>query len=105
MVAEGTVAEVAGQVAGPRRGRIRVPADQVDRAIDVLGSTPAVASAQRLAGQPDWLTATLRDGPAATESDMNEVIEALLAAEIPLRGFEREGARLSDAFLSVTEED
>ena len=34
---------------------------------------------------------------------MSDGLRALLAAEIPLLSFELEGARLSDAFLTMTE--
>jgi hypothetical protein len=34
---------------------------------------------------------------------MREGLSALLNAEIPVMAFELEGARLSDAFLAVTE--
>jgi ABC-2 type transport system ATP-binding protein len=37
------------------------------------------------------------------EQAMSEGLRALLGAEIPLLSFELEGARLSDAFLAMTE--
>jgi ABC-2 type transport system ATP-binding protein len=107
VVAQGTVDEVTSRVAGPGRGRFRVPPELCKRAVEVLASRPTVAAAQPFNGQVDWVAVTLRDGlgdRTAIELEMTRSIEALAAAGIPIRAFELEGARLSDAFLSVTGE-
>lgn len=95
VVAEGTVAEVTRKAAAPRRGRFRVPAEQRERALEVLGH---IGAAQPLEGRPDWVVVNVDD------AQVSEAARALADAGIPLLGFEREGARLSDAFLSMTEE-
>jgi hypothetical protein len=54
---------------------------------------------QPLDGRPDWVVVDL------VSPDVSEGVSALAGAEVPLLAFELEGARLSDAFLSMTEED
>ena len=103
VVAEGTVAEVTRRAAAPRRGRFRVPAELRERALGALGAVPALADPRPLDGRPDWITASLADSPGTGPVDVSEAVRALARAGVPLLGFELEGARLSDAFLSMTE--
>jgi len=55
-------------------------------------------------GQPGSLRLTLAqtDG-LPPEETMNAGVRAIVDAQIPLLSFELEGARLSDAFLAMTE--
>ena len=71
-------------------GRERV-ADEADAAADGVQQ----ASAD---GQPGLLRVTL-----ARPDSMNAAVAAVVGAGIPLLSFELEGARLSDAFLAMTE--
>ena len=106
VVADGTVADVTRRAAAPRRALVRVPAELRDRALEVLRRAPAVASAQPDNGRSEWVAVVLGrpgdDGPA-TALEINAALAALTEASVPLLAFEREGARLSDAFLSMTE--
>ena len=99
IVAAGTVGEVTRRAAAPRRGRFRVPAEQRPRALEALGHVQGLGPAQALDGRPDWVVASLEG------AEVSEAIRALADAGVPLLGFELEGARLSDAFLSMTEGD
>jgi hypothetical protein len=57
-------------------------------------------------GQPGALTITLAaEGEARGEDTVAESLRAVLAARIPVLSFELERARLSDAFLAMTEEE
>jgi len=108
VVADGTVAEVSRRAAAPRRGRFRVPADQRGSAVSALAGVPAIAAAEAADSQPDWVTVTLAEGSdrgGGFQSQITAAIQALSDAQVPLLGFELESARLSDAFLSVTEGD
>jgi len=98
VIAQGTVSEVARRAAAPRSARLRVPGDQADRALAALERAPGVERAAAAAGQPGWLTVSLAD-----ESPVEDALRALLDAAVPLLLFELEGARLSDAFLAMTE--
>ena len=104
VVAQGTVSEVARQAAAPRSGRLRVADESVERAVVALTASPGVDRAAPAEGQPGWVTVTLRqtDGRSGEEL-MSDGLRALLQAEIPLLSFDLEGARLSDAFLTMTE--
>ena len=101
VVAEGTVAEVVRRAAAPRRASLRVPPDQRDHAVQVLGDVGIPAE------EPD----TVRGGdlrlmfPAevAAEAVAADALGALHRAEVPVLGFTLEGGRLDDAFLAVTE--
>jgi ABC-2 type transport system ATP-binding protein len=96
VVAEGTVGEVARRAAAPRSGRIRVPPEGAEAALVALASVDGVEAA--VDGRPGSLTVTLTD----TES-MNAAVRAVVDAGITLLSSELEGARLSDAFLAMTE--
>jgi ABC-2 type transport system ATP-binding protein len=101
VVAAGTVAEIVGRAAAPRRARLRVPPEEVQRAVAALGGTSAVQDVERAGGATGWLTVQLP--VLATEASVNDVVAVLLDAGVPLLASELEGARLSDAFLAVTE--
>jgi ABC-2 type transport system ATP-binding protein len=104
VAAQGTVAEVARLAAAPRSARLHVPPEHARRAIEALARAPGVERAVPADGQPGWLTVTLAaaDGRTADER-LNAGVRAVVAASIPLLAFELEGARLSDAYLAMTE--
>jgi ABC-2 type transport system ATP-binding protein len=104
VIAEGTVAAVTRRAAAPRRGRFRVPAELRERALGALAQVPQVDDPQPLDGRPDWLAASFKDASAIPEM-VAEAVRALARSGIPLLAFELEGARLSDAFLSMTGDD
>jgi ABC-2 type transport system ATP-binding protein len=104
VAAQGTVAEVARRAAAPRSATLRVSAEAVERALAALAGAPGIERATPADGQPGRLAITLaqtdsQDGNAS----MTEGLRALVDAGIPLLSFELEGARLSDAFLAMTE--
>jgi ABC-2 type transport system ATP-binding protein len=101
VAAEGTVAEVSRQAAAPRSARLRVPADTVRDALRILASEHGIRTAEPADGQPGTLALTLEDDQRA--GSMNAALGALAAAGVPVLFFELEGARLSDAFLAMTE--
>jgi ABC-2 type transport system ATP-binding protein len=104
VVAEGTVAEIVRRAAAPRRARLRVPPEDVQRALDVLAGSSAVQHVEPAPGAAGWLTVQLPPhATGAAEASLNDVVAVLLDAGVPLLAFELEGARLSDAFLAVTE--
>ena len=101
VAASGTVADIAGRAAAARSARLRVAPERVDEALTVLSDAPSIEFVARSDGYPGSLTASLR----ARSSDglMNDGLRALADAGIPVLSFEVEGARLSDAFLEMTE--
>lgn len=101
VVAEGTVAEVVQRAAAPRSARVRVEANVVDRAQVVLSGAPGVELVELADGLPGALRATL-NASAGAEA-MNGGLRALIEAGVPVLSFELEGARLSDAFIAMTE--
>jgi ABC-2 type transport system ATP-binding protein len=104
IVAQGTVAEVARQAGAPRSARFRVAADDVERALPALTHASAIERAEVASGQLGWLTVTLAQNDGRGPDDMvHDALRALIEADIPLLSFELEGARLSDAFLAMTE--
>jgi ABC-2 type transport system ATP-binding protein len=96
----GTVAEVAHRAAAPRSAKLRVAPERVEEALTVLGRAPGVERVARADGYAGSLTATLERG---TSNGMNEGLRLLAKSAIPVLAFELEGARLSDAFLAMTE--
>jgi ABC-2 type transport system ATP-binding protein len=102
VAALGTVSEVASRAAAPRSARLRVPGEHVERALAALAGAAGVE--QAAAGDPPgWLTVTLARTDGADEALSNAALRTLVESGIPLLSFELEGARLSDAFLAMTE--
>jgi len=101
VAAAGTVSEVARRAAAPRSARLRVAAEQVDEALQVLAGVPTIEGVEPADGQPGTLTARLAG--EASDGLMNDGLRALADAGVPVLSFEVEGARLSDAFLAMTE--
>jgi ABC-2 type transport system ATP-binding protein len=104
IVAQGTVSEVARQAGAPRSARLRVASDDIDRALTALTNAAAIEQAEAGGGQLGWLTVTLASNDGRTPDELvHEALRALIEADVPLHSFELEGARLSDAFLAMTE--
>jgi ABC-2 type transport system ATP-binding protein len=97
VAAQGTVSEIASQAAAPRRGRLRVAAARVEAALRALAAADGVETASA-DGQPGLLRVEL-----TRPDSMNAAVAAIVSAGIPLLSSELEGARLSDAFLAMTE--
>jgi ABC-2 type transport system ATP-binding protein len=106
LVGDGTVADVARRAAAPRRGRFRVPAGVRERAVAVLARSGGIAEVGLAEGRADWVAATLDEDPAipAPHVRVDAALRALADAGIPVLAFELDGARLSDAFLTMTAE-
>ena len=102
VAAEGTVSEITRRAAAPRSARLRVAAEHVDRARETLTAAAGIQSVEAADGQLGYLTATLNGDASA--AGMNDGLRALAEAGVPLLAFELEGARLSDAFLAMTED-
>jgi ABC-2 type transport system ATP-binding protein len=102
VVAEGTVAEVARQVAAPRRGLVKVPPELRARAVEVLAASEVAA----VAGGGDHRDELVVSMPTGVTPDAAATLALgrLLEAGVPVLGFTMESGRLSDAFLAVTED-
>lgn len=101
VAAAGTVAEVVSLAAAPRSARLRVAPERLDEALAVLAHAPGIEHLAPVDGAPGSLQATLAGG--SSNGLMNEGLRRLAETGIPVLGFELEGARLSDAFLAMTE--
>jgi ABC-2 type transport system ATP-binding protein len=101
LVADGTVAEIARRAAAPRSARLRVAVEHVEKARATLAHSAGIERVEPANGQFGSLVALLdRAGSRA----MNNGLRDLADAEVPVLAFELEGARLSDAFLAMTED-
>jgi ABC-2 type transport system ATP-binding protein len=104
VAAEGTVSEVTRLAAAPRSGKLRVPQEQVEPALAALSTVPGVTLAASPDGQPGLIGISLAQADGwPVEDAMNAGLRAIVDAGIPVLSFELEGARLSDAFLAMTE--
>jgi len=101
LVADGTVDEIVRRASAPRRGRVQVPPDLRDRAVDLL-STHRIPAELAGNGRRDEVALTL-PAEQSPEESAKQVLSCLLDAGVPVIGFSLEGGRLSDAFLAVTE--
>jgi ABC-2 type transport system ATP-binding protein len=102
VVAAGSVADVTAAAAARRSARMRVPLGHVDRAAEALAGVAGLRldPAGDGAGILRFSLGAERDGPA----ELNQALLAVLRADVPVLSFEIDGARLSDAFLTVTRE-
>jgi ABC-2 type transport system ATP-binding protein len=89
------------RTAAPRSARLRVAPERVEEALTVLKRAPGIERVAPADGYPGSLAATLDRG--TSNGLMNEGLRLLAEAGIPVLSFELEGARLSDAFLAMTE--
>ena len=104
IVAEGAVVDIVRRAAAPRRARLRVAPEAVERALATLRDTSVVEEAAPATGAAGWLTVQLAPHAAGSaDAPLNAVLALLVDAGVPLLACELEGARLSDAFLAVTE--
>jgi len=101
VAAAGTVSEVARRAAAARSVRVRVAPERVDEALEALSRVREMVGVARADGPPGSLKATLAD--RAGDGLSNYGLRLLVEAGIPVLSFELEGARLSDAFLAMTE--
>jgi ABC-2 type transport system ATP-binding protein len=101
VAAEGTVSEIARRAAAPRSARLRVAAEHVERAVGALRSIAGVQQVE--VAEEQWGVLTVVLGGPTNDTLMNGALRALAEAGVPLLSFELEGARLSDAFLAMTE--
>jgi ABC-2 type transport system ATP-binding protein len=100
VVAQGTVAEITRRAAAPRSARLQIVPDHAERAAELLRSVPGVQRVEILDDRPGLVVVTF-DGSG--ELPVNEALVALTAPGLPIVSFELEKARLSDAFLAMTE--
>ncbi len=104
VLTSGTVNEVTHAVASTRSALLRVRLDSVDRARSALGAVAGLA-VEADSDRPDVLRITLAGDRAGTgDGAMNVALRAVLAADVPVLSFDVDGARLSDAFLAMTEQ-
>jgi len=88
--------------------RVRVPSALVGQSQQVLQALPHVEKVTTSDATTGWLLvdlATGNNGNGAGELlAHNKLLEALIRAEVPIRGFEVTGDRLQDVFLRLTAE-
>ena len=112
VVASGPVKEVIGHaqqtVLQHNVIRIQLPAPLVAKARQVLKVIPGVKNSAPTVGMEGWLRVELADSGHGTSSKQqhvnNRILQALIRAKIPILGFEAEGGRLQDVFMSLTGE-
>jgi ABC-2 type transport system ATP-binding protein len=103
VVAAGTVAEVL-ENAQRDVTRVRVPFDMVVKAQQVLLGVPLVTAVTPTNGKAEWLEIEI-DATAGVDRDyQNELLTALIRANIPVLCFDTEGSRLQDVFFQLTEQ-
>ena len=111
VVASGTAAEVIGRtsrdVMQRNSIRIQVGPESVATAQRALAAVPGVAEVTPTGETAGWLRVDLsrtEAGAAGQKPVNNQLLEALIKADIPVLNFETEGGRLQEVFLHLTEE-
>jgi ABC-2 type transport system ATP-binding protein len=100
LLASGTVAEVIAAVGAQRSGRLRVPPELSESAVRALDGIAGL-SVVVLPEEPGVLTL---EATTTAQEPWDEALRALLATRIAVLSFDTEATRLSDAFLSLTED-
>ena len=110
VVATGSVAEVLAKARreGPRRTalRLHVPTSSVGKATELLEAMTGVAAVNRGANERQLeveLTSPPDDPGADDRRSTNQILDALVRADVQVLSFEVEGSRLQDAFMELTE--
>jgi ABC-2 type transport system ATP-binding protein len=107
VVAAGSVGDVTAAAAARRSARLRVPVGRVARVREALAGIAGLrvdradddAGVLRVSFDMD------SDGRhRGAPTDLNDALHAVLRADVSVLSFEVEGARLSDAFLTMTRE-
>src|SRR4051794_6218499 len=105
VLAVGSVGQVIATAAVEQSAQLRVPIDLVERAEQVLESV-AIFAVEHLEGRGGVLKVEVKSSarihPAERSTTLNKALDAIVSARIPVLSFELEGARLSDAFLQMT---
>ena len=112
VVATGTVSEVIGksQLTATQRNiiRIRVASPAFAHAQQILEALPIVKQVTPTDETGGWLIVELvhqsDESTTKEEIDKNSILEALIHANISVRGFEVAGGRLQDVFMQLTAE-
>jgi ABC-2 type transport system ATP-binding protein len=102
--AAGSVADVIRAARVEPSARLRVAMELVERAKQALADLPGF-SIDQAEGRPDVLRIALRAASSALPSRpdaLNAALQAVANAGVPVLSFEVDGARLSDAFLTMT---
>jgi len=97
------VAEIVRQAAAPRSARLQVAGEHAERAVAALAGTAGVDRVERSDGHAGWLKVDFSAATEVGDAQLSVAVRKLLDAGVELRSFELEGARLSDAFLAMTE--
>ncbi|MFI7121704.1 ABC transporter ATP-binding protein [Amycolatopsis sp. NPDC049868] len=95
----GTVAEVMKAAGMRRSARLRVPADLIGRAGTALNGMAGVT----LEAANDGSGVLTLSTDERDDEVMNLVLRRVLAAHVPILGFEVDGAGLGTAFLALTD--
>jgi ABC-2 type transport system ATP-binding protein len=105
VVTSGSVAEVTRAAAVRRSGRIRVPAELVERAKQAISAVPGL-TVEPASQRSDVIVVTAEAGPDAgpdaTPALLNAALVAVARADVPVLSFEVAGGHLSDAFFALT---
>lgn len=100
VVSQGSMSDVKRQVSVPIACRLRTKTEAIERALSALSSMGGV-TAEVSTRNVDELVISL--APSLDGGDPNAVLRHLLQAQVPIESFDRQGARLDDAFLSITQ--
>lgn len=106
VVAQGPVQSVVGNIQR-NVARVRVPVENVDASLEVLGGLQNVFKVSLNPQMQGWISVELADFNevmSQTDTARNSLLKALIQAEIPVLSYEAEGGRLQDVFLQLTEE-
>ncbi len=107
VVAQGTIPEVKRKAGATRTGWFDVPDDLASEAVNRLRSADGVSDAKPAGGERGRIAVVFDSTWINQYGDagMNGAMKALVDAQIPVLSFEREGDRLNDAFLALTEDE
>ena len=99
MIATGTVADIIETAGIGGTVQLSVSTGDSVLSLTVLRSLDLVRQARAVAGRPGLINVELIE----PEPHANQLLEALLGAGVEVQGVVLEGARLSEAFLQLTE--
>jgi ABC-2 type transport system ATP-binding protein len=99
VIAQGTVSEVKQHFAVGRACRVQVPLEDVQQALAGLSALDGVEAARSADHRNEIVVSIRNEG-----LPLNDVLQCLIQAHIPVESFSKDHMSLSDAFLSMVEE-
>jgi ABC-2 type transport system ATP-binding protein len=102
VIAEGSISDIKQRVSVPLAYRIQVPSKDAPKALSLLADLDGIV-AEINSSKKDEIVVSIHEGGVSINK--NDILRNLIQADIPIEAFSMDSVRLSDAFMSMIEEE